>query len=425
VEEIGVGQEVASRSELDPMGEVAWKAVEACFRRTGRVLHLHFPDEELIRTTPEHPFFVEGKGWTAAGSLKVGDRIATLSGEWVPISEVFDTEQWETVYNLRVADFHTYFVGDEGWGFAAWAHNDCTYKAVKSQNEASIQDVTSRRYVNPDETGLTQEKNPTNAHKYTLAEVDTRVAELNETLNDLVKVLTALPGVTEQLTVTQVKGLFQKYGGLTGTLNFTGFFLALVSAPSNGTTGDRDGRPKVEWDVAEPALAGLVAKYKWTMPERDKGDWREHQRHVTTLLKNEALGTGNQVGVQVQLDITYKGVTITTDADDLVLDPSDLTKGGVLVDAKFSDTYDLSNATSATLRSKLTKNQRIVWDWILDAQRTNNCANLSIVPKGNAAKNMNIADSPLPPEFVANLTLMLYVSKGVRGIDGIVPKTYS
>jgi intein/homing endonuclease len=77
----------------------------------------------LIRTTPEHPFYVDGKGWTAAGALKAGDRIATLSGEWVPIGEVFDTEEWELVYNLRVADFHTYFVGEDGWGFSAWAHN--------------------------------------------------------------------------------------------------------------------------------------------------------------------------------------------------------------------------------------------------------------------------------------------------------------
>ncbi|MBY0460847.1 MAG: HINT domain-containing protein, partial [Gemmataceae bacterium] len=88
-----------------------------------RVLHLHFPDGELIRTTPEHPFWVEGQSWTQAGALKEGDRIATLSGEWVPLTEVYDTDQWEPVYNVRVADWHTYFVGDEGWGWAAWAHN--------------------------------------------------------------------------------------------------------------------------------------------------------------------------------------------------------------------------------------------------------------------------------------------------------------
>ncbi len=28
-----------------------------------------------------------------------------------------------TVYNLSVADYHTYFVGSPDWGFSVWAHN--------------------------------------------------------------------------------------------------------------------------------------------------------------------------------------------------------------------------------------------------------------------------------------------------------------
>jgi hypothetical protein len=28
-----------------------------------------------------------------------------------------------TVYNLRVAEYHTYFVGSRGWAFSLWAHN--------------------------------------------------------------------------------------------------------------------------------------------------------------------------------------------------------------------------------------------------------------------------------------------------------------
>jgi hypothetical protein len=55
-------------------GAVEWKPVEATFKRLGRVLHLHFPDGELIRTTPEHPFFVEGKGWTALHAKLRPDR---------------------------------------------------------------------------------------------------------------------------------------------------------------------------------------------------------------------------------------------------------------------------------------------------------------------------------------------------------------
>jgi hypothetical protein len=36
---------------------------------------------------------------------------------------VRDTGKYETVYNLCVADFHTYLVGSEDWGLSVWAHN--------------------------------------------------------------------------------------------------------------------------------------------------------------------------------------------------------------------------------------------------------------------------------------------------------------
>jgi hypothetical protein len=43
----------------------------------------------------------------------------------VAVQEAFATGQLETLYNLRVAEYHTYFVGSPAWGFAAWAHNAC------------------------------------------------------------------------------------------------------------------------------------------------------------------------------------------------------------------------------------------------------------------------------------------------------------
>ncbi len=90
--------------------------------RTGNVLHLHV-DGQLIRTTPEHPFYVFRKGWTQAGALVEGDWISTLAGGWVVVEELYDTGLFEAVYNLRVAEDHTYFVGDENWAFGVWAHN--------------------------------------------------------------------------------------------------------------------------------------------------------------------------------------------------------------------------------------------------------------------------------------------------------------
>lgn len=83
------------------------------------------PPDRVIGTTHEHPFYVQGKGWTPAGQLKPGDLVRTVDG-WVPVKSVEDTGRYETVYNLRVAEHHTYFVGAPEWGFAVWAHNaDC------------------------------------------------------------------------------------------------------------------------------------------------------------------------------------------------------------------------------------------------------------------------------------------------------------
>ena len=85
---------------------------------------LTFQPERAIETTPEHPFYVQGKGWTPAGQIEEGDMVRTVDG-WVSIQSVKDTGRWETVYNVRVADFHTYFVGTPEWGFGVWAHNAC------------------------------------------------------------------------------------------------------------------------------------------------------------------------------------------------------------------------------------------------------------------------------------------------------------
>jgi hypothetical protein len=55
----------------------------------------------------------------------VGDALRSHDGQWVAVEGVRDTGRAEVVYNGRVAEYHTYFVGDEGWGFSVWAHNSC------------------------------------------------------------------------------------------------------------------------------------------------------------------------------------------------------------------------------------------------------------------------------------------------------------
>lgn len=78
---------------------------------------------QTIGTTAEHPFYLHGKGWTPAGELAVGDLLAAADGSWLPVEKLYNTGALETVYNFRVADHHTYFVGDHDWAFSVWVHN--------------------------------------------------------------------------------------------------------------------------------------------------------------------------------------------------------------------------------------------------------------------------------------------------------------
>jgi intein/homing endonuclease len=139
IEEFRVGDLVLARDEWWPEGPVEAKVVEAVFVRTGRILHLHVGGR-VIRTTGEHPFYAQAKGWVAAAELVKGDRLSSHDGQWVAVEEVFDTNEYETVYNVRIADFHTYFIGTEEWTFSVWAHNAnvCQVSTSESSGEVTV-----------------------------------------------------------------------------------------------------------------------------------------------------------------------------------------------------------------------------------------------------------------------------------------------
>jgi hypothetical protein len=53
----------------------------------------------------------------------VGDQLVSSQGLRVPIESISNLNEITTVYNLRVADHHTYFVGGALWGWDVWVHN--------------------------------------------------------------------------------------------------------------------------------------------------------------------------------------------------------------------------------------------------------------------------------------------------------------
>ena len=122
IEEFQVGDLLLSRDENRVDGPVEAKVVEEVFVRTAPIMELRVGGR-VIQTTGAHPFYVRGKGWRAAEILEIGDELATHDGQWVGVEGVENTGNYKTVYNLRVAGYHTYFVGGLEWGFSVWAYN--------------------------------------------------------------------------------------------------------------------------------------------------------------------------------------------------------------------------------------------------------------------------------------------------------------
>ncbi|VTR96938.1 polymorphic toxin-type HINT domain-containing protein [Tuwongella immobilis] len=137
IEQFVPGDAILSRDETDLNGPIEVQIVEAVFERSAIIFELRVAGQ-LIETTAEHPFCVVGRGWTPVWELSIGDSLTTITGETVSVEGVHETDRRETVYNLRVSDYHTYFVGCDEWGFSVWAHNvDCgdVLKSLKAQGQ--------------------------------------------------------------------------------------------------------------------------------------------------------------------------------------------------------------------------------------------------------------------------------------------------
>jgi hypothetical protein len=124
IEDFQEGDWIISARDNDSAAPPEPKQVESVFG-TQAVLYRIEVGGQVIRTTPAHPFYVQGIGWREAQYLKPGDLLRSHDGKWTAVGAVEATGEWQKVYNVSVADYHTYFVGDEVWGFSVWAHNWC------------------------------------------------------------------------------------------------------------------------------------------------------------------------------------------------------------------------------------------------------------------------------------------------------------
>ncbi len=121
IEDIKIGDYVWSENPITY--EKGLKRVVNTFvHNKNKLIHI-YAGNTLIETTETHPFWIEGKGWTAAGKIKAGDILRLQSGKNISVSKVeaINLDSIVKVYNFEVEDWHTYYVSDEG----VLVHNTC------------------------------------------------------------------------------------------------------------------------------------------------------------------------------------------------------------------------------------------------------------------------------------------------------------
>lgn len=107
IEQIRVGDRVLTKA-IDT-GELSYQPVlDTTIRPFGTVFEILL-ENESIKCSGGHPFWVSGRGWVVARELKSGMPIHTVNGV-VNVSLVIKKGKEET-FNLVVSDRHNYFVG--------------------------------------------------------------------------------------------------------------------------------------------------------------------------------------------------------------------------------------------------------------------------------------------------------------------------
>ena len=125
IEAIEVGDLVLSRDAVT--GRTAYKPVAELIRRHDREIYrlvVQVSEQggvrtDVFETTDDHPWRTAANEWRRTVDLRPGDLVQRSEGAPAVVVSVEHTTRKALTYNLEVADFHSYFVG-EG---RLWVHN--------------------------------------------------------------------------------------------------------------------------------------------------------------------------------------------------------------------------------------------------------------------------------------------------------------
>lgn len=112
IEDVVVGDEVLTYNEES---EITESGVVGGLKQheVQSVIRLLFDDENVITTTHEHPFFVDGKGWVKASKLQLSDVCKKVDGNKSVLSAVEVLDEPHIVYNLlSVSGNHNFYANE-------------------------------------------------------------------------------------------------------------------------------------------------------------------------------------------------------------------------------------------------------------------------------------------------------------------------
>ena len=189
IEDIRIGDEVLCKDDGDPLGPLRARVVDKLHKHSPTaLLNLHIGDL-LIRSTANHPFWEQRqRRWTPAAKLQAGDLVLGHDGRLHEVTEVFDNGDVEPVFNLAVAECHTYFVCDKAGEIAALVHNE--YSGVIRQpiynDDGSVTLVYDIYMLEPSLLALTELRHHVKRVQITVNPADANeLKELQDKYNQL------------------------------------------------------------------------------------------------------------------------------------------------------------------------------------------------------------------------------------------------
>ena len=114
IEDVKPGDIVLS-TNTDTMETGCKKELEKYVRKTRELVHIIVGGKEIV-STPDHPYYVEGRGFVNACQLCIGSPLLDADGKILEVEQIYKEQLGKNeevkVYNFQVEDWHTYHVGE-------------------------------------------------------------------------------------------------------------------------------------------------------------------------------------------------------------------------------------------------------------------------------------------------------------------------